>query len=293
MPSRILVTGATGTVGSLLVRELSRKGESARAAVHSQAKAGRIAEASVEIFEMDFGDKASVDSALKGIEKVYLITPFGPAQAEMANFFVDRAKAAGVSYIVRQSVFGADTEAITLLRQHRTTEAHIEGSGIPWTHLRPNAFMQNFVNYMGEAIRTTGRIYLPLKTARVSYIDCRDIASVAAELLVGEPKAGRVGRAYSLTGPAPYSLDDAAASIAKASGRPVQYVDAPPADAKTGMRAAGMADWAIEAMMELYEFQREGRGEAVSKSVEEVTGKKPFSLDEFTREYARAFKRAA
>lgn len=293
MPSRTLVTGATGTVGSLLVRELSKRGEPTRAAVHTESKAGRIAEANIEIFEMDFADKASIDAALKGIEKVYLLTPFSPGQTEMANFFIDRAKEAGVKYIVRQSVFGADTEAITLLRQHRLSEMHIEESGIPHTHLRPNSFMQNFVNFFGESIRTSGRIYLPLKTARVSYIDARDIALVAATLLAGNIKTEHLNRAYALTGPAPFSMDDVAASISKASGRPVQYMDISAADARSSMSSAGLPDWAVEAMIELYEFQRAGRAERVSDAVEEITGKKPLSLDDFSLANAASFKAAA
>lgn len=293
MPSRTLVTGATGTVGSLLVRELSRKGEPTRAAVHTESRARAVALANIEIFEMDFADKASIDATLKGIEKVYLITPFGPGQSEMANFFVERAKEAGVRYIVRQSVYGADSEAITLLRQHRATETHIEESGIPYTHLRPNSFMQNFVNFFADAIRTSGKIYLPLKTSRVSYIDARDIALVAATLLAGNIKPEHLNRAYALTGPAPFSMDDVAASIARASGRPVEYMDVSPADARAGMSKAGVPDWAIEAMIELYEFQRDGRAERVSDAVEEITGRKAFSLDDFAREHAAAFKSAA
>ncbi|MBI2399796.1 MAG: NAD(P)H-binding protein, partial [Deltaproteobacteria bacterium] len=119
MPSRTLVTGATGTVGSFIVRELSKRGEPARAAVHTESRAGRVAEANIEVFQMDFADKASIDAALKGIEKVYLLTPFSPGQVEMAGFFIDRAAQAGVKHIVRQSVAGAETEAITLLRGHR------------------------------------------------------------------------------------------------------------------------------------------------------------------------------
>lgn len=293
MPSRTLVTGATGTVGSLIIRELSRRGEPTRAAVHTEAKAGKIAEANIEIFEMDFADKASIDSALKGIEKVYLLTPFAPGQTEMANFFIDRAKVSGVKYIVRQSVFAADTEAITLLRQHRMVEAHLEDSGIQYTHLRPNSFMQNFVNFFGESIRNSGKLYLPLKTARVSYIDARDIAAVAAALLTGDIKHERLNMAYALTGPAPFSMDDVAASIAKASGRRVQYMDISPADARAGMSAAGLPDWAIEAMIELYEFQRAGRAERVSEAVEEITGRKPFSIDDFSKDNAASFKSAA
>lgn len=293
MPSRTLVTGATGTVGSLLVRELSKRGEQTRAAVHTEAKARMLTEANVEIFEMDFADKPSIDAALRGIEKVYLLTPLGPGQPEMANFFVDRAKEAGVKYIIRQSALAAETEAITLLRQHRASETHIEESGIPYTHLRPNSFMQNFVNFMGEGIRTSGKIYLPLKTARVSYIDARDIARVAATLLAGAIKPEHLNRAYALTGPQPYSMDDVAASISKASGRPVQYMDISPADARAGMQSAGIADWAIEAMVELYEFQRAGRAEFISSATEEITGSRPFAFEDFARDNSGAFRSAA
>ncbi|CAG1064771.1 NAD(P)H dehydrogenase (quinone) [uncultured bacterium] len=293
MPSRTLVTGATGTVGFFLVRELSKRGEPTRAAVHTETKAARIAEANIELFEMDFADKASIDAALKGIEKVYLLTPFSPGQVEMAGFFIDRAVAAGVKYIVRQSVAGADTEAITLLRGHRMAEVRLEESGIPYTHLRPNSFMQNFSNFFGEAIRATGKIYLPLKAASVSYIDARDIALVGAALLSGNIKEERLNRAYALTGPAPLTMDNVAASISRASGRPVEYMDISPAEAKLGMKAAGMPEWAIESMIELYEFQRDGRGERVSGAVEEISGRSPLSIDDFARDNAHVFRSAA
>lgn len=293
MPSRTLVTGATGTVGSFLVRELSKRGEPTRAAVHTDSKAGRIAEANIEIFEMDFADKASVDAALKGIEKVYLLTPFSPGQVEMAGFFIDRAALAGVKYIVRQSAAGAETEAITLLRAHRMAEIRVEESGIPYTHLRPNAFMQNFVNFFSDAIKTSGKLLLPLKNAAVSYIDARDIAAVASTLLAGSVKEEHINRAYALTGPAPLTIDGVASAISKASGRPVQYMDISPADAKHGMKAAGLPDWAIESMIELYEFQRDGRAERVSGAVEEIAGRAPFSFDDFARDNAAAFRSAA
>lgn len=293
MPSRTLVTGATGTVGSFIVRELSKRGEPTRAAVHTESKASRIAEANVELFEMDFADKASIDAALKGIEKVYLLTPFSPGQVEMAGFFIDRAVEAGVRYIVRQSAAGADTEAITLFRGHRMAEVRIEESGIPYTHLRPNSFMQNFVTFFADSIRTSGKIYIPLKTAAVSYIDARDIASVAATLLAGDIKEERLNRAYALTGPEAISMDGVAASISRASGRPVQYADISPADARSGMKSAGLPDWAIESMMELYEFQREGRAQQVTGAVEEISGHSPLSFEDFARDNAAAFRSAA
>jgi len=290
MPSRTLVTGATGTVGAYLVRELSKRGELTRAAVHSEARAWKIREANVELFEMDFSKTDTVDAALKGIERLYLLTPFAAGQYEIAEYVVNKAKESGVKYIVRQSALGARSEAIRLLKTHRAIEKHIEASGMDYTILRPNAFMQNFVNFFADSVRRTGKIFLPLGIATVSYIDARDIAHVAAELLAGELKTAHFGKAYDLTGPVPITMSDVAIMISKVLGKPVQYVDVSPEEATQGMKEAGMPDWAIEPLLELYAYQREGKGELVSTSVEDITGRMPIPFEEFIKDTAASFR---
>ena len=290
MPSRILVTGATGTVGAYLVRELSKRGELTRAAVHSEAKALKIREANVELFEMDFSKAATVDAALKGIEKLYLLTPFAPGQYETVGYVVKKAKESGVRYIVRQSALGSQSEAIRLFKTHRDIERSIEASGMDYTILRPNAFMQNFVNFFADSVRRQGKIFFPLSKARVSYIDARDIAHAAAELLSGEIKPSRSGKSYDLTGPSPMAVNDVAAMISKAIGKPVQYVDVSPEAARAGMKEAGMPEWAIEPLLELYAYQREGKGELVSTAVEDITGRRPIPFEEFIKDAAASFR---
>lgn len=290
MPSRTLVTGATGTVGAFLVRELSRRSELTRAAVHTEAKAWKIREANVELFEMDFSKRSTVDAALNGVERLYLLTPFAPGQYEIAEYVIKKAKESGVKYIVRQSALGAESEAIRIFKTHRDIERLIEASGIDYTILRPNAFMQNFVNFFADSARRTGKIHFPLSAAKVSYIDARDIAHVAAELLSGGLKTEHFGKAYGLTGPAPITMREVAAMMSKAIGKPVQYVDVSPEAARQGMKDAGMPDWAIEPLLELYAYQREGKGEFVTDAVEEITGRKPIPFEEFMKDIAASFR---
>lgn len=290
MASKILITGASGTVGSLVVRELSRRGIAVRAAIHTNAHAGRVREANAEIFEMDFARKESIERALSGIEKAYLLTPFVPDQPELAKNFIDAAKMAGVKHIVRQSAMGADVGAITVARQHREIEEYLKYSGIPATVLRPNFFMQNFINYFGGPIRAEGKIYLPLGDGKASYIDARDIATVAAIALTGE---GHEGRAYNLTGPRALSVYDVADILSKAGNRKMKYVDIPEDAAREGMLKAKMDEWTVNALMELHMINKKGYASAVTNTIEALTGKPPITFEKFAADHAQFFKAAA
>lgn len=288
MAGRILVTGATGTVGSRVVKELSRSGVMVRAAVHNAAKGDRLRGANVEIFQVDYGRRETLQAAFKDMEKLYLLTPFSPDQLEMARALVDEAKRAGVKHIVKQSGMGADAEpGITVGRLHREAERYIEASGIPYTHLRPNFFMQNFTSYFGESIRSEGKIYLPLGEGRVSYVDARDIAAVAAAVLTGK---GHEGRIYNVTGPAALSLHDIADSLSRVLERKVIYVNIPEDAARKGMKGAGMPEWAINCLMELHGVAKAGYASAVTDTVERLTGKKPRTFEEFARENSGYFR---
>lgn len=282
MASKILVTGATGTVGAHVVRELSKRGIGVRACVHTPIKAERIREANIEIFDVDYRDKKSVESAVRGMESIYLLTPFVPEQFEMASLLVDAAKKAGVKHIVKQSALGADARpAITAGRLHRQAEIYIEESGVPYTFLRPNFFMQNFLTYFGGSIRSEGKIYLPVGEGKVSYIDARDIAAVAAEVLT---KKGRKGKVYSLTGPEALSAGDVAGIFSRASGRKITYVDVPEEDARKAMRELGMPGWTVDAIMELHGIARGGYASGVTSTVEDLTGKKPITFEQFAKD---------
>lgn len=208
--------------------------------------------------------------------------------AELGIKSVEEAKRAGVKYIVRSSALGADAEpGIRLGRWHREVEKTIESSGIPFTILRPNSFMQNYANMLGHTIRTQSAFYLPMGDGKVSVVDTCDVAAVAATLLT---KGGHEGKSYELTGPEALSNDQVAAILSKVAGRKITYVNVSDEDARQGMKDAGMPEWLINALMELYSTNKAGYTAAVSAVVEQVTGKKPISFAQFAKDYADAFK---
>ena len=283
MSQKILVTGATGTIGSQVVSELAKRGAQVRAAARGASKASLPA--GVEPVELAFGDTASVDRALAGVSAAFLLTPFSDDQVALGTHFIDRARAAGVKRIVKLSAIGSDHEpGIQLGRWHRAIERHLEASGIPFTILRPNNFMQNFLGYYPPD--KDGNLYLPWGEGKVSFIDARDIGRVAAVTLT-EP--GHEGKAYTLTGPAAFGIAEAAATIAKASGRKITYVDVPEAAAREGMLGAGLPAWMTDAMLELHAIDKAGYAAEVNDQVAKLTGTPARSFEDFAREH---FKKA-
>src|ERR1700693_660665 len=142
----ILVTGATGTVGSEVVKQLSDKGNIIRAATRSASDNTFRNLNSVRVVQLDYNNPGTLATALKGVEKLFLLTPPQSTTVDFTSDLVREAKKAGVKYIVNLSVLGALWEpGITPGRLHRQAEKIIEESGIPFSFLRPNVFMQNFV----------------------------------------------------------------------------------------------------------------------------------------------------
>ena len=178
MTETILITGATGTVGSEVVKQLSAKGENiiVKAAARSATDNTFENLNRVQVVQLDYDKPDSLAVALKGVDKLFLLTPFQSNMVDLTSNLVSEAKKTKVKYIAKQSVMGADAEpGITPGRLHRQAEKIIEESGIPFTFLRPNFFMQNFVNYYSNLIRSQGAFYMPAGNAKVSFVDVRDI----------------------------------------------------------------------------------------------------------------------
>ena len=286
----ILVTGATGKVGSELVRRLSERRAGFRALVRSAGKAAAIREAGGEAVVGDLADPAALKTALKGVEKLFLLTNSLPDQPETEARIVDAAKAAGATRVVKLSTSGADAlEPPLFLKLHRDAERHIEGSGLEWTFLRPSFFMQNYLDF-ADAIRTQRVLASPAGVGRHADVDARDVGEVAARVLT---ETGHEGRAYELTGREAYSFDDVARRIGTISGREVRFVDLSPEEGRRALITAGESEWSADAWIELLAWFQEGEGttngSAVSPGVEEVLDRPPRPLDVFLRENIRAF----
>ncbi len=287
MAEKILVTGSNGNVGSQVVKQLSEIGVNVRAGVHSKEKADNINHLDVELFEMDFNNSNTISRALEGIDKVFFLTPLIPDMVEIGDRFVASAKKADIKHIVRMSGMGADNEdAITLGKMHREIEKKIEDSGIPFTHVRPNSFMQNFLMY-AQTIKEQNAFYAPIEDGKVSYVNVRDIASVISTVLTNK---GHEGKGYTITGPIALSNYEIADILSNVTGRTIKYINVSDNDTRKFMSDMGMHDWLIDLLMELLAIQRAGYVSYVSPDVKEVTGHNAVSFEEFTHEYSSAFK---
>jgi uncharacterized protein YbjT (DUF2867 family) len=296
----ILVTGATGTVGSEVVKQLASSssyssGQSIiRAAVHSKNKVDKFSQYGSEIFEivnMDYNKPETIAAALDKVGKLFLLTLPSLNMTDISSKVVREAKKNGVQRIVKLSVFGADAEpGIIIGRLHRQEEKIIEESGITYTFLRSSAFMQNFVNYYGYTIKTQNAIYLPAGEGKVSFVDARDVAAVAAKLLTENNGRSRHGKkAYVVTGSEALSYSQVAEIISKEIGRKISYIDTSEEDARKSMKSMGREDWLIDAILEEFYNTRVGNRSETTNIVEQIIGRKPTSFAQFVRDYANSF----
>src|SRR5688572_4477387 len=280
-------TGAGGTVGSEVVRQLQAAGAPFRAAYHSDEKARAARQKGIEAAVIDYAQPQTLRSAFAGCDKLFLLGPSDDDQTRLELNAVAAATAAGVKHIVKLSVWGAAEESFSFARVHRPVEQAIEASGLAWTFVRPNSFMQNAVNYMGDTIRSQNAFYSSAGDARISHIDVRDIAAVVVKALT-EP--GHEGKAYTLSGPEALSYDDVARELSRALGRDIRHVTLPPDDLKGAMLAEGMSEGAADMLLDLDRYCREEQAAAVTPNVRQVTGHDPRPFSEAVRDLVPALK---
>ncbi|MCP3804049.1 SDR family oxidoreductase [Allokutzneria sp. A3M-2-11 16] len=285
----IVVTGATGTVGRRVVARLTSAGQQIRALARDARQARDILGADVEIVPGDFSLPDSLEPALSGAERIFLLSPDLPGTEKLrleANA-VTAAERAGVKHIVYLSVPGRGTEPeFAFARLHRETEQRIERSGLAWTHLRPIAFMSNLL-LSAESIRTENAFHLPTGDGKVSCIDPDDIAAVAVEALTAD---GHEGRAYTLTGAEALSHAEQAERLSAVLGRPITFVDVPEAAAREAMLASGVPDALVEDLLEFYALVKAGERVMISPDFERVTGREPATFTSFAERAAAAFR---
>jgi uncharacterized protein YbjT (DUF2867 family) len=280
----ICVTGASGTVGREVVKQLQAIDAPFRAAVGSASSADAARARGVDAVICDYHQPDSVRAALQGCDTLFLLGANLIEQTQLELDVVDVAKAAGVRHIVKLSVMGAPDEAYSLAHVHRPVEKAIESSGLTWTFLRPNSYMQNVVTFMKPTIQAESMFYSASGDARISHVDARDIAAVAARALTNPGE--HHGRAYVLTGPDAVTYDELAAAVSSVLERPIAHVSVPPEDMKAGMLAEGMPEPLVDRMLDLERYFREGRASVVSNDVERVTGRGAIPLAQYLRDHA-------
>jgi uncharacterized protein YbjT (DUF2867 family) len=281
MSNSILITGASGVLGRTAVHTFVDAGVTVRQGVRNlqSAKPG------VPAVRWDYADPTTLAPALAGVDGLLLMAPpldsDSPAKLAPA---VAAATQAGLSHILLLSAFGANYSEEAPLR---VIEHMVMDSGIPYTILRPNFFMENFSEgFLAAGIRQQHGIFLAAGDARTSFISVGDIAAVA----LGAFQQRRTGVEYDLTGPESLDHTEAARLISEAAGHPVVYHPLTAEQMAAGARAAGVPEPAIGYMMMLYGVVRAGYSAGITQAVAQVTGRPPVTFAEFARANADAWR---
>jgi uncharacterized protein YbjT (DUF2867 family) len=217
--------------------------------------------------------------------------------SDITSNLIKEAKRNDVKHLVKLSAMGADSEPeSTILRLHGQEEKIIEESGIPYTFLRPDAFMQNFITQFGYTIRTQNAFYAPAGDSKLGFVDARDIADIAARILInsnnnnGSEGRQHLNKAYEITGSDTLSYSQAAEILSTEVGKKISYIDVPEEDARKGVKQMGADDWLVNIALELVRVIRRGYGSQITTAVEQITGRKPISFGQFAKDYAKFFR---
>lgn len=237
----IVVTGATGQLGRLVIAALLKKTAASNiaAAVRNVEKAKDIAALGVQVRQADYSQPASWDAALKGADKVLLISSSEIGQrAQQHRSVIDAAKKAGVKLLAYTSVLHADTSVLGLSAEHKETEAMIRASGVPFVLLRNGWYTENYMGSVPSAL-AHGAVYGSAGDGRISSASRADYAEAAATVLTADNQAGKT---YELAGDSAFTLTELAAEISRQSGKSIGYVNLPEVDYKNLLIKVGLPE---------------------------------------------------
>lgn len=273
MAGKILVLGATGTIGSKIVRELVEKGEAVKAASRNATPVH-----GAEAVALDLTNPASLDAALDGVDRLFAIVPAGYLDPlGLLSPVVDAAAARKIK-VVLMTVLGVDADDSIPYRQ---LELKLEKAGIPYAIIRPNWFADNFHTYWREGVRHNV-IGVPAAEGKTSFIDTRDIAASAAALLTS---SAFDGKAYNLTGPEALGYADAAKILGEVTGKPITYQPLTDDAFISMLTGAGVPEDYARFLAMIFHPVREGWTSGVSGDVEKLTGKAPRALKTYAADH--------
>ncbi|MCB2221026.1 MAG: SDR family oxidoreductase [Bacteroidetes bacterium] len=287
MNKKILVSGATGTIGSFLVDELRKRNTEFVALVRDDAKAEKLNKNGIQTVIGDLGNKESLLAAMNDVEKVFLLSTTSPQSPELQGNVVKAAQTKGIKHIVKIAARGSAPDAdFNIGRWHGITEEEIRESGIPYTFIHAHTFMQNLFFDAGS-IEKENAIYSSQGDGKIPMVDARDIAAVAAVVLT-EP--GHEGKTYVVTGPEAVSYHDIAKELSVLLGREIKYIQQTPEEGHKAMLSSGMPEWLVDDMTLLNKRYASNEAAEVSKDVEKVTGRKAIPLRKFLNDFKNRFK---
>lgn len=275
--SQILVVGASGTVGTQLVKLL-------QAAGHKVLRASSQTTLQADQAHLNLLTGKGVAQAFDGVDKAFFLCPPGYTnQHELLAPLIDAARKHQLKKVVLMTAMGANAVDSAPLR---LAEIQLEQSGLAYNIIRPNWFMQNFNTFWIQGILQGGKVFLPVGDARASFIDARDIAAVAAALLQDDRFNSQ---AFDLTGDASLTHTEAAALISQATGKTIGFEDITPEAMRTALLQAGLPAAYSEFLLMILDYLKQGAAERRTDAVLAITGKTPISFAQYAQDYRQAW----
>jgi uncharacterized protein YbjT (DUF2867 family) len=281
---KFLITGATGDVGSNVVKQLLKRGERPLIYVRDAEKARARFGDRVDVFVGDLADTRALKTALEGVDEFFLVNS-GPQIPERDELAAKAAKAAEVRHLVKLSSLDV-RQGLAIGAWHERGEAAVRASGICFTFVQPTGFMSNLLAW-ARSIKSEGVVRSSTGDGRRAFIHSDDIAAVATEALTSPEHDGE---ALAITGPEAVTFAEVTERIGAAVGKPLAFQPISDEEARRRYAATGAPTEETEAHVALWRAIREGRLATVTDNVERILGRKPIGLDQWIKESAAAFR---
>jgi NAD(P)H dehydrogenase (quinone) len=285
--ARVLVTGATGNVGGGVVRLLR---DDPRLDVVAAVRNPGKTELGVRQVHFDFDEPDTMARALSGVDRILMVTGYTVDKLIQGKNFIDEARKAGVGYVVHLGSPGDDDTRVAHYGWEQLVERYLEWSGIMFTHLRPQIYMQNLLGYGGVGITDKGVLRQYVGDARLGWIDCADIAAVAA-LCLAEP-GPHLGKLYRLSAEV-RSYREIAEIMSEAVGQAFVYDPRPPAEFLANSLSAGAEPAYMRSVHDNYADLEVERGPGLAQTFPDfsaLTGRPPRTLRDFITAHADRFR---
>lgn len=269
----VLVVGASGTVGSELLRLLKSEGYRVRATTSKEPK-------NKEQVQINLVTGAGIKDAFEGVDRAFFLSPPGYSdQYQMLAPLIQEAKRRALKKVVLMTAMGANAVETSPFRR---AELELEKSGLSFNIIRPNWFYQNFNTFWVQGIREQKKILLPAGKAKVGFIDARDISAVAAKLLTTDQNTNK---AFDLTGPESVDHNQVASALSKVTGHNIVYEEITPAALQTTLLSVGLPHDYVEFLLVILGFLREGYSAAINDNVKTLLGREPIGLQQYANDY--------
>ena len=282
----ILITGATGKTGSAAVQELSNRNIPFRVLIRNEDKLNQITDMGGEVIIGAIEDDTALNQAMEGVQKALVLLPNSEQQLFLEKKVVDAALEANVQHIVKMSSMEAVPEATSPIpKLHMQSENYIKNSGMNWTMIKPNFFMQNLLG-SGKTIVEQNKFFLPMGEGKAGMIHTKDVGTVIAKVLSED---GHEGQNYEVTGPEILSFHDVAEIFSKVLGKKVDYINVPIDEYKKTLSQFLTNQWHLDSVIDLFKDIAEGGIEDKTDTFQDLIGKSPCSLEQFIQEYSFVF----